>query len=492
MTTLRGKLVPDPKRSLDGYRITATIDIPVLGDDGQTTTIAVGTDVAADGGVAVELPERRTGDVRIVASAPDGSRVGAATIAAADVGSPFELSVTTVDPVKVVPSDVPGLGRRERLIGRVLDPQGAGAPAKLLVVVWGVPHDGDAQDAVPLLVAETAAGGYFGDDLPPDELDEAWAKVAGGAPVPILLDGGRLPRTVVIVTPVEPPDDDDEDGCGCHAAPPRSPDQADLAANPAAFAADPGRCVDLTVPNRALEEVTFHAVVRTTQPEIRGLQMPNADDVPGPVVDRLVQLVASRPIEAIARLESPITQAAVLTATTTTQLARTALAVRAVPEVGDQSVLEVDEPSVRRSLNLRADVVGELVRNASHLRVDDLLHAERVSTIRTVRDIVHAVGGAPAGRVELGGETQVDWDDTPTLYQATTIAHGHLLTFKQVWRADGYSLGDLLYSCRSPPARRSSSPSSTGIAARSRPARRSAPRPRCSTPRWPTTATSPR
>ena len=26
------------------------------------------------------------------------------------------------------------------------------------------------------------------------------------------------------------------------------------------------------------------------------------------------------------------------------------------------------------------------------------------------------------------------------------MAHGHLLQFKQIWRADGYSLGDLLYS----------------------------------------------
>ena len=74
MTTLRGKLNPDPKRSLDGYRITATVDLPVLGDDGQTTTVAVGADVAADGGVVVELPERRTGDVRVVASAPDGTQ----------------------------------------------------------------------------------------------------------------------------------------------------------------------------------------------------------------------------------------------------------------------------------------------------------------------------------------------------------------------------------------------------------------------------------
>jgi hypothetical protein len=40
----------------------------------------------------------------------------------------------------------------------------------------------------------------------------------------------------------------------------------------------------------------------------------------------------------------------------------------------------------------------------------------------------------------------VDWDDTPTFHQAASISHGHLLQFKQVWYADGYSLGDLLYS----------------------------------------------
>ena len=52
----------------------------------------------------------------------------------------------------------------------------------------------------------------------------------------------------------------------------------------------------------------------------------------------------------------------------------------------------------------------------------------------------------PAGRVELSARHPIDWDDTPTFYQAAEIAHGHLLHFKQVWYADGYSLGDLLYS----------------------------------------------
>ncbi|MCD6430374.1 MAG: hypothetical protein J7L57_04040 [Deltaproteobacteria bacterium] len=50
------------------------------------------------------------------------------------------------------------------------------------------------------------------------------------------------------------------------------------------------------------------------------------------------------------------------------------------------------------------------------------------------------------GRKELTVENCVDWDDTPTIYENTTIAHGHILHFKQKWKADGYSLGDLLYS----------------------------------------------
>ena len=50
------------------------------------------------------------------------------------------------------------------------------------------------------------------------------------------------------------------------------------------------------------------------------------------------------------------------------------------------------------------------------------------------------------GRKNLTVETEVDWDETPTIYHNTTIAHGHILHFKQKWKANGYSLGDLLYS----------------------------------------------
>ncbi|HKP68003.1 MAG TPA: hypothetical protein VJV05_01890, partial [Pyrinomonadaceae bacterium] len=49
------------------------------------------------------------------------------------------------------------------------------------------------------------------------------------------------------------------------------------------------------------------------------------------------------------------------------------------------------------------------------------------------------------GRARLTPLNQINWDKA-TVYQAATIAHGHLLHFKQQWLPDGYSIGDLLYS----------------------------------------------
>jgi len=49
-------------------------------------------------------------------------------------------------------------------------------------------------------------------------------------------------------------------------------------------------------------------------------------------------------------------------------------------------------------------------------------------------------------RQRVGRDAKLLWDGAPVLAQAQTIAHGRILTVKQSWRADGYSLGDLLYS----------------------------------------------
>lgn len=63
--------------------------------------------------------------------------------------------------------------------------------------------------------------------------------------------------------------------------------------------------------------------------------------------------------------------------------------------------------------------------------------------------------GTKIERTEISFENAIRWQDAPdttdkdnhlSFYQAVSVAHGHLLHYKSVLKADGYSLGDLLYS----------------------------------------------
>lgn len=87
------------------------------------------------------------------------------------------------------------------------------------------------------------------------------------------------------------------------------------------------------------------------------------------------------------------------------------------------------------------------VENYSKIR-DTLISLRRqiYRAIRQIEAIYRAYITNHPGRRNLSVENSIDWDETPTIYENTTIAHGHILHFKQQWKADGYSLGDLLYS----------------------------------------------
>jgi hypothetical protein len=63
--------------------------------------------------------------------------------------------------------------------------------------------------------------------------------------------------------------------------------------------------------------------------------------------------------------------------------------------------------------------------------------------------------GVQITRDKVSLENAIRWQDAPyttdkdnhlSIYQAVSVAHGHLLHYKSVLKADGYSLGDLLYS----------------------------------------------
>lgn len=54
--------------------------------------------------------------------------------------------------------------------------------------------------------------------------------------------------------------------------------------------------MDFTIPNRTVDEVMYQAVVRTTQPHLKG-SIPTAPPiVPGALVDRLAELAVLRPV----------------------------------------------------------------------------------------------------------------------------------------------------------------------------------------------------
>jgi len=87
------------------------------------------------------------------------------------------------------------------------------------------------------------------------------------------------------------------------------------------------------------------------------------------------------------------------------------------------------------------------IQNYSQIK-SSLLSLKRqiYAAINKIEKIEQAYISNHPGRKDLTVENAVDWDETPTVYENTTIAHGHILHFKQRWKADGYSLGDLLYS----------------------------------------------
>ncbi len=121
-----------------------------------------------------------------------------------------------------------------------------------------------------------------------------------------------------------------------------------------------------------------------------------------------------------------------------------------IPRTPDQ--WELTDPSGTFSADLGAGGCPRL--NVPNRAVEEY---DFYSVVRTTQPEIQGLTVArglvgPAQPVDVtvrGGleaANPVDWDSDPTFYQATSIAHGHLLHFKQVWYADGYSLGDLLYS----------------------------------------------
>lgn len=256
-----------------------------------------------------------------------------------------------------------------------------------------------AKDAppAPIVVTTTDGQGCFSVDYPRGAFTavEAVVSTSPTERIAVALDeSGGLPAFVYLV--MERLDryatQGDHDACACNAPTPRLPDHDDLVSLDH-YTQDIGAsCVNFTTPNRALEEFSYSLVVRTTDPEIRGVT----------TVD-----VKRRVAEIDAEMQSILRDAAEL-------------------------------------LVMPAGGTGKKeVAKGPGAPPPDTWFGRRYAALQRERDLLLR---RDPGRAFLGAFNSIDWDDAPTTYQAVTLAHGHVLSFRQVWRADGYSMGDLVYS----------------------------------------------
>ncbi|MEV0387473.1 hypothetical protein [Nonomuraea sp. NPDC050643] len=401
--------------------------------------------------------------VRISVSGPDGASLADRDLTVKELEDEILLDAVPLPPRAIRPSGVPALGRRIRLSGRVFDDLGRTVPAGLPILISGVPKGKDA--LVPLIVTETQPSGYFGADWTADELERAQATIAGGTELPVRLDTGRLPAKLILVTRLADTALD-EGSCECEVAPPLGAAADDVANNPLAYSQDlGGTCQGLTTPNRVVEEFSYHLVVRTTEPQIRGTTLGERRAVPERVLSDLAKVTGAARVD----LALPPGDRTATNGDSAPNGDRASHGDDGDAGTGGESAHDGESGSqtggngggsgaagtgrgggagIAAAIAPMVDAatVRDLLRRPAALTVDAVELAVLNKELRHVVDVVDVARRAAPARVPLDATTPVDWDDTPTLYQATSVAHGHVLGFRQVWRADGYSLGDLLHS----------------------------------------------
>lgn len=444
---------PDPAGELLGYTLTVVFTqrqwVDATDETRQSVWVPMqkASAIPPDGHVALQMPNRADlqGDVTFKVLAPDGEVLRTLVIPGEKLPDKVELAIKLKKYAKIEPNDDPSFGKPTRLKGRVIDRAGKKQVSKRQVVVWGAAGaEPGPEDFRALIVAETDANGYFFGPYPLGQFTRAHGDVSvDDTPqsVPIHLnDDKTFPDAVILVIDLgSDAATNGEDDCDCHKPVgdvPRDPDSAELTRADGTFSSDPGagRCVDFTKPDRTLEEFSYTYVVRTTEPSIKGLTLQEPSKID---VSQLVGLLT--PIKTAAFSAASFAFAPV---PSTAAAARASDATGAANDVSPAAVatpsLSTTRIDARVLKTLAADPDGfSLTKIAA--AADLTVHADLIRAISQ-----HIV--KEPGRSRLSCGNPVDWDEDPTIYQACTIAHGHVLRFKQEWIADGYSMGNLLYS----------------------------------------------
>lgn len=505
MSKLRVKLVAPGNQSFVGHHIAASYfhRVPL---DGDTETLEVPgaaiVAVDADGHGILELPEKealvaeRRIALRILA--PDGEVLETKdeSVNTVDGDRVVEIRVEPKEFFPIEPNTDQAYLKPGRIRGLVVDPSGQGQVGNRQVILRAKPAGRGADDAShAVAVSRTDGRGYFSAPFPLGTFTKASGIVSGGSPVPIALNAdGSFPDRLVLGIELSSEGEERPHECECKSDVPRDPDAEDLVSSPGTYSTDVGggHCVDITKPNRVLEEFDFYTVVRTTEPQIKGLTV---KEPPKINLNDIIRIIDPK-ILTFALRSQPEVRAVMGTARSTDAASRrtpedvrstgatidfsniNALRSAAVelqpelehlsevvglaslrlaaaqPTAGPQPVTAApssptgitNDAAELAGVRIEAEIARTLARDPDGFSLTRLASAEILTRKNDLVRVLDLIKRGVPQRGSLSCSNPVDWDDEPTFYQACTIAHGHLLHLKQEWVADGYSLGDLLYS----------------------------------------------
>ncbi|NND11800.1 MAG: helix-hairpin-helix domain-containing protein [Flavobacteriaceae bacterium] len=365
--------------------------------------------IAADGKAKVSIDyygliERMEIDVK----APSGEIIGHREIE-------LPLNNNNNIEIKVPPKDLAGIEgfeslplRPKKTTGRVIDLKGDRTFENVQVIIHVATKDAPQDDDfTPLMIVNTEKEGYFIFDTPNSYFTEVFAsigipkkgnvegkvinvpirletdKVTNMTPDgPVLVDKLFLPPHVILVVDMDSITEEDAE-CDCN-------DCGDL---------------DFHRPKKVVDEFSYYTVVRTTEPTIQGYTLDDDGEMTIQEILNVVQL-ADEPGSSTKNIPVSIQNQAI-----------------------------------------RKNVLMKHINDKRGLTLTTLTRALNESNALKLRENIKPRQEIRAfGRHKLDLNHAIDWDEDPTIYQATTISHGHLLHFKQEWVNDGYGMGDLLYS----------------------------------------------
>ncbi|RDV24599.1 DUF2272 domain-containing protein [Alteromonas aestuariivivens] len=212
-------------------------------------------------------------------------------------------------------------------------------------------------------------------------------------------------------TPVTPETDSDTEAdhsCCKHSSIPMEYDEQQLVDHPGMFSDDPGKfCSPFENPQRILGEKRFFTVLRIDQPEIGGQG----------------SLKISRPI--LLDLAPPIKMTAVASAFEAAREENGGIPLNALTTINTTRLTTATAAQPRLDFRRLIDTA--------------IFKPSRIPWTDWVRKRSKA-------RMPVSASNPIEWDGDPTIYQAATVAGGHILEWRVQWRSNGYSLGNVAHT----------------------------------------------